>query len=226
MTDLDKRKIEEAISNVGAELLLDKKIQQLSDGERQKVMLARALAQDTPIIFLDEPTAHLDLLNRVEMMRLLRNLARKTQKAILLTTHELDLALQTADKLWLLSQGGQLTVGVPEDLILDGSFEAIFSKKDIAFDQHSGTFTVFSSQNGPSIFLTGHKDLTFWTRRALQRQGFSVDNDPAAFCKVTMLCQDGQPVWEITSKREITRAISVESLMKEVKFAFDKSSVT
>jgi len=99
-------------------------VAELSDGERQKVLLARALAQDTPVILLDEPTAHLDLPNRVALLRLLHRLARTTQKAMLLSTHELDLALQTADRLALLTAAGALHLGTPEDLVLDGTFAA------------------------------------------------------------------------------------------------------
>jgi len=101
---------------------------ELSDGERQRVMIAKALAQDTPIIMLDEPTAHLDLPNRIEIMLLLHRLSHKTGKAILLSTHELDLALQAADRIWLMSNAG-VECGVPEDLVFNGSFNRTFESK-------------------------------------------------------------------------------------------------
>src|SRR2546430_2418784 len=84
------------------------------------MMLARALAQDTPLMMLDEPTAHLDLPSRIQLMRLLHQLARQTNKGILVSTHELDLALQVADQVWLLQTGGRLSSGTPEDLVLNG----------------------------------------------------------------------------------------------------------
>ena len=90
----DQQKISEAIDLTHIHHLVEKNINELSDGEKQKVMIARALSQDTPIVLLDEPTAHLDLPNRIEIVRLLRRLARETKKAIIMSTHELDLALQ------------------------------------------------------------------------------------------------------------------------------------
>jgi iron complex transport system ATP-binding protein len=144
----------------------------LSDGERQKVMLARALAQDTPLMMLDEPTAHLDLPSRIQIMQLLHKLARTTQKGILLSTHELDLALQGADEIWLL-QNGELQKGVPEDLVLNGTFAAVFDKEGIHFDQNTGSFNIHAG-NTKKIGLTGEGAAFFWTRRALQREGFEI----------------------------------------------------
>jgi iron complex transport system ATP-binding protein len=96
LSKADRKIVQRAIDRVHLEPLLNKKLYELSDGQLQMVMIARALAQDTPIILLDEPTAHLDLNNRVEVMNLLKDLSHSTGKAILLATHELDLALQTA----------------------------------------------------------------------------------------------------------------------------------
>ena len=90
----------------------------LSDGEKQRALIARALSQDTPLMLLDEPTAHLDLPNRVEMMRMLNELAKKTGKAILISTHELDLAMQWSDTIWLMNTEGRLIRGIPEDIVL------------------------------------------------------------------------------------------------------------
>jgi iron complex transport system ATP-binding protein len=104
--DTDREAIDRAIASAGIGELLGRKVFTLSDGESQKVMLARALAQDTPILMLDEPTAHLDLPSRIRLMRLLHRLARELGKGILLSTHELDLALQVADEVWLLEAGG------------------------------------------------------------------------------------------------------------------------
>ena len=114
----DEETIAEAIRMVQLENKTDVCFCELSDGERQRVMIAKALAQDTSIIMLDEPTAHLDLPNRVEIMLLLHRLAHKTGKSILLSTHELDLALQAADRIWLMSNEGVVD-GVPEDLVFN-----------------------------------------------------------------------------------------------------------
>jgi iron complex transport system ATP-binding protein len=134
-------------------------------------MLARALAQDTPILMLDEPTAHLDLPSRIRLMRLLHTLARQTHKGILLSTHDLDLALQVADEVWLLHSSGVLHKGTPEDLVLNGVFEAAFAEEDVAFDKEAGTF-IIHTQPGKPVLFTGEGVPAFWTQRALRRAGF------------------------------------------------------
>jgi len=169
----DKRIITWALQVTGIEAYADRKIGTLSDGESQKVMLARALAQDTPLMMLDEPTAHLDLPSRIQIMQLLHKMARETKKGILLSTHELDLALQVADEVWLLQAGGRLDKGVPEDLVLNGTFESVFNKEGILFDKHTGAFHVHGGNTKP-IGLIGDGVAAFWTKRALQREGFRV----------------------------------------------------
>lgn len=173
LSKADKKMIHWAIEATGIAAFVDRKLHELSDGECQKVMLARALAQDTPVVILDEPTAHLDLPNRILLMQLLHRLARKTNKAILLSSHELDLALQAADKVWVINQEGKMTIGVPEDLVLNGSFEAAFDKAGFHFDKTSGTFSIHLGR-GKTILLKGEGALAFWTKRALQREGYSV----------------------------------------------------
>jgi iron complex transport system ATP-binding protein len=130
----DTQKISEAIALVHLEHKAAAFFDELSDGERQRVMIAKALAQDTPIILLDEPTAHLDLPNRVEMMLLLSKLATHTDKSILLSTHDLDLALQTTNRIWLMTHE-KILCGQPEELIANGSFQAVFQNAAISFDE-------------------------------------------------------------------------------------------
>lgn len=134
LSEADKAAIEHAVQVTGTAGFLHRKIASLSDGECQKVMLARAMAQDTPLIILDEPTAHLDLPSRIQLMRLLHKLAKETRKAILISTHELDLALQVADQIWLMDSAGQLVAGPPEELVLNGAFQQAFGKDGISFD--------------------------------------------------------------------------------------------
>ena len=130
----DAQMIDESIALVHLEHKINEFFNELSDGEKQRVMIAKALAQDTPIVLLDEPTAHLDLPNRVEVMLLLRKLATQTGKAILLSTHELDLALQASDKIWLM-QKDKITCGLPEELLANGDLQAVFQNKSIRFDE-------------------------------------------------------------------------------------------
>lgn len=129
----DERIVEEAIGLCGIEALAHRPVTTLSDGERQKVMIAKALAQQTPVILLDEPTAFLDFPSKVDTMLLLGRLAHEEGKAILISTHDLDLALQTADQLWLMGQG-QLRVGPPRQLAEEGILPRFFQGEHIAFD--------------------------------------------------------------------------------------------
>lgn len=173
LTKQDEEAMEQAIALTRIHPLVDKQIGQLSDGQMQMVMIARALAQQTPLLLLDEPTAHLDLNNRVEIMNLLRELAHTTDKGILIATHELDLALQTADRIWLTGKVQNLLAGIPEDLVLDGSFDEIFRFK--GFDLKTGK--VFHKPwRGVSIKVEGSGYELLWTKNALERNGFIVDD--------------------------------------------------
>jgi len=194
LSEQDRKVVDQAIEAADAGSVSDRKVSTLSDGENQKVMLARALAQDTPLMMLDEPTAHLDLPSRIQLMQLLHQLAGQTQKAILLSTHELDLALQVADELWLLEQGGQLHRGAPEDLVLNGIFENVFDKEGILFDKATGTFHLHHG-NGKQITLTGSGPSAFWTKRALQRRGFTVTLSQPADRHILVSEESGQTRW-------------------------------
>ena len=188
----DEAQVQAALAATGTQAFAPRPVGELSDGERQKVLLARALAQDTPVVLLDEPTAHLDLPNRVALMRLLHRLARQTGKAILLSTHELDLALQAADRIWLLPAEGALRTGTPEDLVLSGSFAAAFAREGLAFDAATGTFALHAP-TGPAVQLVGDGAAAFWTRRALEREGFVPTTAPASLR--VMVPQAGQASW-------------------------------
>lgn len=132
----DEAAVNEAIQQVGIQDLQHRMVHTLSDGERQKVMIAKALAQQTPIIFLDEPTAFLDFPSKAETMLLLRRLAHEMQKTIFLSTHDVELALQTADRLWLMQREGdeQLVIGTPQALADAGALQHFFSGPGITFN--------------------------------------------------------------------------------------------
>ena len=132
----DREIVDRAIEMVGIEPLRDRMIHTLSDGERQKVMIAKALAQETPVIFLDEPTAFLDFPSKVEIMQLLHNLSRTTGKTIFLSTHDLELALQISDTIWLLDREKGVMIGTPEQLATDGSLNSFFNQRGIEFKIH------------------------------------------------------------------------------------------
>jgi iron complex transport system ATP-binding protein len=142
LTRQDRRIVEESIEMVGIGPLAGRMIQTLSDGERQKAMIAKALAQQTPVIVLDEPTAFLDFPSKVETMHLLRRLTRQMGKTILLSTHDLELALQMADRLCLMTAGGGLRVGTLDYLSADGTMSGFFSDRGIAFDPSRRSYLI------------------------------------------------------------------------------------
>ncbi|PZR41239.1 MAG: ABC transporter ATP-binding protein [Azospira oryzae] len=172
LTEADLLIIDQSIDTVHIRHLLDKKLYELSDGQMQMVMVARALTQETPVILMDEPTAHLDLNNRVEIMNLLRQLTRNSGKAILVATHELDLALQTADLIWLTMPDQSIKTGIPEDLVLDGSIDSVFQFK--GFDLKTGK-VAHEVYRTTKVNLIGDGPTYLWTRNALERSGLQMD---------------------------------------------------
>ena len=158
------------LGKVRIENLASRMVHTLSDGERQKVMIAKALAQETPVIFLDEPTAFLDFPSKVEIMQLLHHLTRSANKTIFLSTHDLELALQIADKIWLMDRTNGITTGTPEDLALSGHLSGFFARKGIVFDTETGLFRI-DNQYSREIRLTGHGQKYAMVRKALQRNG-------------------------------------------------------
>lgn len=168
----DRRMVDHALDLVGIRDLSRRMVQTLSDGERQKMMIAKALAQETPIIFLDEPTAFLDYPSKVEIMQLLQRLAREEGKTVFLSTHDLELALQIADKVWLIDKTYGVNIGVPEDLALDGALGRYFEREGVVFDMGTGLFRI---NNRPSrtMRLTGDRHTTRFkmVKKALGRVG-------------------------------------------------------
>lgn len=186
LTKDDKAIVNRAIHLVGIDALQGRMIQTLSDGERQKVMIAKALAQETPVIYLDEPTAFLDYPSKVEMMQLLFKLSRETDKTIFLSTHDLELALQIADKLWLMDKQKGVKIGAPEDLSLDGSLASFFARKGIVFDQETGLFRV-ENETTRKIGLQGEGIRYTMVYKALKRIGIQADAKSVDEDKITIL---------------------------------------
>jgi iron complex transport system ATP-binding protein len=175
----DRIAIRRALEESGAWELRERLYDELSDGEKQRVMLARALAQEPAVLLLDEPTAFLDFPRRVETMRVLRGLARERRRAVLLSTHDLDLAMRAADRLWLVSPGGDVRTGLPEDLALQGALGAVFDQGDVAFDTATGQFRIHGHPTR-SARVEGDPVPVFWTARALERLGYAVNGAEAA----------------------------------------------
>ena len=137
----DHQKVLQALQLTELEYLQNRKHYEISDGQLQKVLIARALAQDTPLIILDEPTTHLDLVHKVSVYKLLKQLAQKTQKCILMSTHDMDLSLQLSDEIIVFTKE-KIHQNTPEILIKEGVFETLFKHQDIYFDAEKGKFII------------------------------------------------------------------------------------
>ena len=212
LTYKDEEIIQRALNQVHIEALSTTPLHELSDGQMQMAMIARAIAQDTPIILLDEPTAHLDLNNRVEIMRLLRRLAKSTKKAILVATHELDLALQTADFIWLTTRSKNILSGMPEDLVLDGSFDNIFQFK--GFDLKTGKVQ-HQADKGITVSVSGEGPELLWTKNALERNGFEV-RDEKSDRHISLVKNKGSLQWLLFTPKGEKQVSSLLEVIKNL----------
>jgi len=141
LTDNDIAKINEAIELTQIGHLITKRHYEISDGQLQIVLIARALAQDTPLIILDEPTTHLDLLHKVVLFKLLKKLTKETEKCILFSTHDIDMAIQLSDEMIIMTPESVIQ-DQPCNLIMKGSFNTLFEDENIVFDSEKGKFVI------------------------------------------------------------------------------------
>jgi len=141
LTDNDIAKINEAIELTQIGHLTQKRHYEISDGQLQIVLIARALAQDTPVIILDEPTTHLDLLHKVVLFKLLKKLTEDTGKCVLFSTHDIEMAIQLSDKMIIMTPENTVQ-DQPCNLILKGSFNTLFKDEHIVFDSEKGKFVI------------------------------------------------------------------------------------
>ncbi len=204
-----------AIDAVQASELAERDFSTLSDGERQKILIARALAQQPRLMVLDEPTAFLDLPRRVELMALLRNLAHETGQTMLMSTHDLDLALRTADRMWLLPHRGPLHAGAPEDLVLDGSFEQAFASEGVTFDAATGAFAMDIRVRG-AVQLVGEGLVAKWTSRALQRAGYEVTRADAPV-RIELSTVDGVQAWQVIDAQGSIRCANLHEVVRALR---------
>ena len=218
LTRRDNEAVHQALHDVGILNLAHRPVNELSDGERQKVMIARALAQKPRIMILDEATAFLDLPRRVELMQLLQKLAVEGGLAILLSTHDLDLALRHADRLWILPHDGPLRQGAPEDLILADALDTAFENAaEVRFDKASGAFTRKKTEK-ENIILSGDGIAALWTARALERRGYRIVQAGGAFSHVVVHNENSTPVWKIKNAAtgETAACVSIEALLEHL----------
>src|SRR5690606_1816983 len=216
MTEKDWDVVRQSLEMVGMQGFEERMIHKLSDGERQKVMIARALTQEPRLLVLDEPTAYLDLPGRVVVMDLLHDLAFGHDKAVLTSTHDLDLALRHADRIWLMDDEGQIIQGAPEDLVLNGSFAQTFNRAGVRFDPLSGTFDTQNS-GSQSVFLEGQGPELIWTKRALHRAGFAVDEEwiPGS-PRVCVMPQNDIITWQVEFEGQTVTFTTIYDLLQSL----------
>jgi iron complex transport system ATP-binding protein len=179
-------------------------------------MIAFALAQDTKIILLDEPTAFLDLPNKFEMVRLLSQLARNQSKTIIYSTHDLQGAMGESDMVWMMLTSGFVS-GAPEDLAINKHFQHLLINTDVVFETQTGLFKNYRRHN-KEIALEGQGDSLIWTRRLLERLGYNVVRNETVNLKVSICTEDNTYYWEITDKGNlISRVENLTDLASKLK---------
>jgi iron complex transport system ATP-binding protein len=207
--------IREMLAAVGIEHKATSYVAELSDGERQKAMIAKALVQECPLIILDEPTAFLDVVNRIEVLTLLHRLAVEQNKAILLSTHDIEQALVLSDRLWLLSKQHGLHCGVTEDVILSHHMDSIFPHESICFDYNHGSY--YPKVTGKSNIVVKADDATLrhWAVNALNRNGFTCSDTPDDKTQVTLTVESADRLLLATAGK-VETFMSFESLINEI----------
>jgi iron complex transport system ATP-binding protein len=174
LRDTDRAAVTAAIAAAGAGHLAGRRVAELSDGERQRVLTARALAQEPGVLLLDEPTAFLDVSSRVALLALLRRLAREDGLCVLVSTHDLEPALRLADHVWLLDRAGRLRAGPPEQLVADGVVGEVFDAPGLAFDPVTGTFALRGDRRGSVVSVVGPEPAAALAARLFAREGWIV----------------------------------------------------
>ena len=191
----DAAAVRRAFEQAGAAPLAERQVASLSDGERQRVMIARALAQEPAVLLLDEPTAFLDLPARVETAALLRRLAHDGGLATVIATHDFDTALRHCDRLWLLGSADRLAVGAPEDLAFSGELARVFGDPALRFDPSAMTFEPDAAPGIP-VHVSGDGAAAGLARLALRRAGCSeAPTAHAAQCRVEVAETAGEIAW-------------------------------
>lgn len=209
--------INHAMQAVGIEHKADYYTAELSDGERQKAMIAKVLVQECPIILLDEPTAFLDIASRIEIMTLLHQLADTENKAILLSTHDIEQALMLSDRLWLLSESKGLQTGITEDLVLNGQLNELFNNDNIQFDTFSGSYIPTNRTKRHICLETDSDILSRWARNALARIGIEAVAARNNVMDTKLIVQDKNHLCWILSDTDIRNFHSFEDFINDIK---------
>jgi len=216
LTDADRAAVDDALRSTRMDHFKDRTLDRMSDGERQRAMIARAVAQNAPSMLLDEPTAFLDLPGKAEILRLLRDLAHERGLAILLSSHDLSFLLRVADRCLVMDGAGAIHDGAPEDLVLDGTIGRVFDRPGVRFNEDSGLMEIDRPSRG-SVALQGSGRARSWTAGALGRRGFAV-NPPTGppVAEVDVDVRGGSTRWILRAGSERTEARSIAELLERL----------
>jgi iron complex transport system ATP-binding protein len=211
LSDEDHSMINHCLNLTGMKGFENRQLESLSDGERQRVMIARALAQDTPVMVLDEPTAFLDVRNKYEIIHLLRELAREQHKSVIFSTHDFSISLGMANKIWLIAEE-KLCEGAPEDLALNDRFQTLFSGSPIAFHPETGEMVLSEKPvRGINLLAKGHEKT--WLLKALMRNG--IIDDPTSPVKLDVEKRGNETIFTIEKEQNKTSYPSIYELLKD-----------
>jgi iron complex transport system ATP-binding protein len=191
----DHEEIMLAIENAGLTHLMQKPLYKISDGERQRAMIARTLAQNTPIIVLDEPTAFLDLPNKYELISLLAELSSKG-RTVIFTTHDTGIALRFPDKLLILDNK-EIIEGAPEDLILNGRLGSLFQSPEFKFSITSGDIEIIRKTRKLVSLDCPDSIQREWTQRALTRAGYGIGGKKESLISITGIVDNKKTSWKV-----------------------------
>ncbi len=206
----DHHRVQQALSLTGLQDLRDRPLHELSDGQLQKALLARALTQDSDLVILDEPLVHLDPPNKWEIMNLLHKTAHQQDKILIMATHEIELSINHSDYIWLAHQGG-IQAGLPEDLMLTEAFNKVFDNHNYRFQSWQPAF------DSSTLPLEGDPDLIPWTSRALIRHGIEQYVHPGT--RIVAKQQKEKPWWTLYKGDKSIPCTSIEMLIENLKNA-------
>mgnify|MGYP000898108705 FL=1 len=171
----DAEIVERSLAAVTASGLSGRLVEQLSDGERQKVVLARALAQEPKLMLLDEPTAHLDLKHRIEVMGILRSLCRSHGLTVLASLHDIDVAAKVSDRVLLVQNGGIRDYGLPETVLTGETVAELYGFGDADFNRHLGSIEFRGDGKAGRVFVIAGRGRAAPVFRLLSKKGLAIE---------------------------------------------------
>jgi iron complex transport system ATP-binding protein len=209
----DHEAIVDALRMTSMSTFTNRFVAELSDGERQKAMIARILAQDTGVMIMDEPTAFLDVGSKYEIFHLLNILSNNSDKTIIFSTHDLQMAISQSDRIWLILDD-RLVSGSPEDLMIAGAFEHLFDHEGVMFNSNDGTFS-FRGGVEKAIYIEGSGNKRHWTEKAIARAGFNVSTQVTWPYIITP--DNNFMNWRMISKTGIEEFQTIYELVKRLR---------